>query len=611
MARKVDTRARILRWVLICFAATLVAEWYGLFDLLELKTYDSRARTRGSAGGEASPLLALVPYDEAAEEILGPYPPDAHAALLGKLRDAGCLGVFLALRFQTDDDDAIPWPDVGIPVYVIRPYTRVHEAGRTGVPWVGGAATLPGYVSGAKPIVSFSRLVASASDGFYRRSQAHVAYGFARDPQHSLEVQFAAAALGVDADTIPLPTDARGAVMIPALPDGLPVVSAYDVMVGAPTALQGRWAVVGFDGTQDAARMRTPFGPSTAYQARAAVVNGILTSGLTPPRGRLATAILFLAWAGVFVAVGFAFRARVSGTGTLALSVAAAVTGHVCLAYALIPTVWLPIVSPIVGMVLTGVAWVLSMNGARATLAERRAMQAEREAAFGVMSAQVRHEVRNLLNSVRAPAEMVRNNFSRGDPLGLAEDHDELVTEMDVVISRVTQLSDMVENELTYFHPNTFQLQPADLWDIAMDARDTLADDLREAKITVTADAAPGRPTVMADPPKMRVAFVNLIRNAIQAMPDGGALSIEFGAVTAPQPGVHVRVTDTGIGIDSERVAQLFEPFHTTKARGLGLGLFNVNHIVRTHSGEIRAHGAPGQGATFEVFIPVAAGVTP
>jgi signal transduction histidine kinase len=113
----------------------------------------------------------------------------------------------------------------------------------------------------------------------------------------------------------------------------------------------------------------------------------------------------------------------------------------------------------------------------------------------------------------------------------------------------------------------------------------------------------------MADPAKMHVAFVNLIRNAVQAMPDGGDLRLEYGTATAPRPGVFVRVSDTGVGIDTSRLEQLFEPFYTTKARGLGLGLFNVNHIVTTHSGQIRAYGAVGGGATFEVFLPVAAGV--
>jgi signal transduction histidine kinase len=115
----------------------------------------------------------------------------------------------------------------------------------------------------------------------------------------------------------------------------------------------------------------------------------------------------------------------------------------------------------------------------------------------------------------------------------------------------------------------------------------------------------------MVDPAKMRVVFVNLIRNAMQAMPDGGDLHLAYATVSSPQPRVSVQVQDNGIGIDSERVEQLFEPFHTTKARGLGLGLFNVNHIVATHSGEIRAHGAPGEGATFEVLVPVARPIAP
>lgn len=616
MARKPHARAPIFRWVLVAFAVTFVAEWYGLLDLLELRTYDVRVRARAAVGAAESPLLALVAYDAPADRLFGPYPypPAVYGALLDKLKDAGCLGVFLALRFPSEYSGAEAWRDVGIPVYVVRPYTETIETRRDRAPWVGGAEPLPAYVHGVHPVTSFSRLVPSPIDGVYRHGQAYVAYGLDRSVKHSLELLFAADALGVEANALDLHTDARGAVMIPPLPAGMPVLSVADVMQPHPPAdvkagLKGRWAVVGFDGIQDAGSVRTPFGPQTAFRVRASVINGVLTGGLTRPRSPLSIAAPFLAWVAVFMFVGGRLRGRPASAWTVAVCVACAIALHVAAAYLLMPGVWIPLVSPVAGMVSTGMAWTLSLNAARATLAERRALQVEREAAFGVMSAQVRHEVRNLLNSIRGPAEMVRTNFSRGDPLGMTGDHDALVAEMDVIVSRVTQLSDMVENELIYFHPNTFQLEPQDLWDIAMDARETLDDDLRAAKVTVAADAPPVRPTVMVDPAKMRVAFVNLIRNAVQAMPDGGEIGLEYGTVTAPRPGVFVRVSDTGVGIDADRLERLFEPFYTTKARGLGLGLFNVNHIVTTHSGQIRAYPAPGGGATFEVFLPVAAGV--
>ena len=420
-----------------------------------------------------------------------------------------------------------------------------------------------------------------------------------------MELHFAAAALGVAVDSLAAPTDQRGVALLPRLPSGIATARASDVLVGKATSLDGRWAVVGFDEMQDAGRARTPYGTSNAFRARAAIINGILTESLTRPRSSLVSGLVFVVWAVVFAGAGVYFRSRMSSSLGLMAFVGAAGVIHCAACYVAMPELWAPLVSPLVGMLLVGLAWALSMNATRATLAERRAMQVEREASFGIMSAQVRHEVRNLLNSIRAPAEMVRNNFTKGDPLGLATDHDALAAEMDVVVSRVTQLADMVENELTYFHPDTFQFEATDLWTIAMDARKALADDLDAANVAVTTDVTDARPVVRADPAKMRVVFVNLIRNAMQAMPDGGDLRLAYSTEPAPRPRASVLVQDNGIGIDSERVEQLFEPFHTTKARGLGLGLFNVNHIVTTHSGEIRAHGAPGEGATFEVFIPV------
>jgi len=589
----------------IAFALTFVAERYGLFDLLELRTYDLRARGVSPSEAEASPLLALVSLSEGEEEPAGPFRSEFYGALLEKLRDAGCLGVFFAVRFQSGSSRARPWPDVGIPVYVIRPYTRVNSAPRDEAPWVGGAERLPSYVVGANPTTAFSGLVDDPVDGVYRGAQAHVAYGIQHAARHSLELHFAAAALGATVDSLVAPTDQRGAVLLPRLPSGIPTVYASDVLTDKAAGLDGRWAVVGFDDMQNVGRARTPYGPSNAFRARAAVINGILTESLTRPRSHLVAGIVFLVWAAVFASAGVYFRSRMASSLRLISFVGAAGAVHCVACYVAMPEQWTPLVSPLVGMLLAGLAWALSMNATRATLAERRAMQAEREASFGIMSAQVRHEVRNLLNSIRAPAEMVRNNFSKGDPLGLATDHDGLAAEMDVVVSRVTQLADMVENELTYFHPDTFQFEPADLWTVAMDAREALADDLDAAGVTVETDVADARATAMVDSAKMRVVFVNLIRNAMQAMPDGGDLRLAYSTVSSPRPRVSVLVQDNGIGIDSERVEQLFEPFHTTKARGLGLGLFNVNHIVTTHSGEIRAHGAPGEGATFEVLLPV------
>ena len=187
---------------------------------------------------------------------------------------------------------------------------------------------------------------------------------------------------------------------------------------------------------------------------------------------------------------------------------------HGGLALALFRWIWLP-AAPICAALLGAAAiWSFSVNTARARIVERRALRAEREAAFGVMTSQVRHEIRNLLNSIRSPAEMLQRNFERGDPLNLAAEPEKIVSEMNMIMSRVTELSDMVENELNYLRDKTFRFVETDIWAIVQEARAAIEHDLEAQGVSVQEEAPETRRPVMADPEKLRAAFVNLIRNA-------------------------------------------------------------------------------------------------
>jgi hypothetical protein len=113
-------------------------------------------------------------------------------------------------------------------------------------------------------------------------------------------------------------------------------------------------------------------------------------------------------------------------------------------------------------------------------------------------------------------------------------------------------------------------------------------------------DCPPGLPAVLADPDQLRIVFGNLIRNAREAMPEGGELTVTAQAVG---DGVDVAVADTGVGIPPENLNRVMEPLYSTKARGLGLGLAIARTILDKNHGSLRVASEPGKGTTFTVRL--------
>ena len=113
----------------------------------------------------------------------------------------------------------------------------------------------------------------------------------------------------------------------------------------------------------------------------------------------------------------------------------------------------------------------------------------------------------------------------------------------------------------------------------------------------------PGLPPVVADRDRIKQVLLNLVLNALQAMPGGGTLTLEAGLSGG---GVTLAVMDTGSGIPSEVLPRLFEPYVTTKVKGLGLGLAIARRIVEAHGGRIEAENRPEGGSRFRVTLPLA-----
>lgn len=215
-------------------------------------------------------------------------------------------------------------------------------------------------------------------------------------------------------------------------------------------------------------------------------------------------------------------------------------------------------------------------------------------AAIGELSANMAHEIRNPLASLKGSIEMLREG-------ALTKDHGEKL--MNIALSEMDRLNKIITDFLTYSRPKSPEFFRFDLHAML----DEIIELLRSAALdtgTVTIRKEfSGEREIVADPQKLRQVFLNLGMNALESMPEGGELIIN---TLHSKDSVIVSVKDSGIGIPKENLKEIFYPFFTTKDNGTGLGLSIAYRIIEEHSGKISAKSAQGQGTTFEVVLPVA-----
>ena len=230
---------------------------------------------------------------------------------------------------------------------------------------------------------------------------------------------------------------------------------------------------------------------------------------------------------------------------------------------------------------------------------EKRLVQMERLATVGRMSAQVAHEIRNPLNALSLNAEMLEDEVaglpepSRGEAM-------ELLGQLQAEIGRLSQVTDTYLSLARMPRP---ELEEGDLGELLRRVLDFVTDELTQARVAAALELAGELPPVPMDESQLRQALLNLIRNAVEAQPDGGSVRITAGTADG---GVEFAVQDRGAGVPQEQQEAVFEPFVSTKERGTGLGLAITRQIIEAHGGTIRYEAAPGGGAIFRVCLPTA-----
>lgn len=232
------------------------------------------------------------------------------------------------------------------------------------------------------------------------------------------------------------------------------------------------------------------------------------------------------------------------------------------------------------------------MLSARLNSAEAAVMQAARLAAVGQLAASVAHEINNPLYATRNALYLLEDDLPgelRHSPF-LAIARDELAR-----IARV------IERMRDFYRPTRGEMEPHDI-NQALEATLELAGlNLRHTAVQIIFTPAADLPPVVCDLDQLRQVFLNLMLNAIDAMPDGGTLTVR---TIAGSTVALIEVRDTGIGIPEAVRARLFEPFFTNKPNGTGLGLSISAHIVTQHGGQIEVESQEGQGSLFRVILP-------
>jgi two-component system sensor histidine kinase HydH len=163
-------------------------------------------------------------------------------------------------------------------------------------------------------------------------------------------------------------------------------------------------------------------------------------------------------------------------------------------------------------------------------------------------------------------------------------------------------VDDIVQDYLSLVRVPTIEKAPVYLLTVVTQFAHEMASALTAQGITLHLDALEQLGTVVLHPHTFRRALLNLVHNAMEAMPQGGTLTLR-GRRQATM--VHLDVHDTGLGIPPERFARIFEPLHTTKPGGTGLGLYIVQEVIAAHGGQVAVQSTVGHGTTFTITLPL------
>jgi signal transduction histidine kinase len=230
--------------------------------------------------------------------------------------------------------------------------------------------------------------------------------------------------------------------------------------------------------------------------------------------------------------------------------------------------------------------------------AQQQLIQAAKLSSIGELSAGVAHELNNPLAGVLIYTKLIKDKLARENI-----DREQLRGNLDKIESAVDYCSGIIRGLLDFARQSTPSFGPVTIGRAIEKAMSLVGPQLKMKRIGVTREEAPGLPVVVADFNQLVQVIINLVVNGVQAMDEGGDLTI---STSAAEGWVRIAVRDSGSGITPENMEKLFTPFFTTKdeVKGVGLGLAVSYGIVERHGGRIEVESEVGKGSTFTIVLP-------
>jgi|GEM_PF-4263690 len=236
-------------------------------------------------------------------------------------------------------------------------------------------------------------------------------------------------------------------------------------------------------------------------------------------------------------------------------------------------------------------AVLLGVNLTRVKEEEEKRVKQERLATLGLLAPKLSHELRNPLGAMGNSIYFLKENLKNGDP--------KLKRHLEILEQQVAASTHLISTILDFARPRSPAIYPVNLNQVLQQAMEQVSP---PGGIEIEQRLDSNLPLVQGDAQLLTQVFINLVTNACQAMPKGGKVTI---STAIRDDAVVAQVQDTGTGIDSEFMKKLFQPFQSSKARGMGLGLSISKDIIERHKGRIEVQSEAGRGTTFSVHLPL------